>query len=145
VVKPADYVQVRVAQVVPHGDGGAVLLLDETSNRVLPIYIGGSEAASIDYRLRNEVPPRPLTHDLLDTAVRKLGGEIVKVHVDALRAGVFHGSVYIRKGRHVLRLDSRSSDAIALAIGNSVPIYVALRVLDEAGVDPASLSGQPAP
>ncbi len=134
VVKPAGYVEVHAMRVVPLDGSAALLLLDEASDVIVPIFIGGTEAASIEHRMRGTAPPRPLTHDLLDAAVKKLRGSIVKVHVDALRDGTFHGSVYIRAGRRVLRLDARPSDAIALAIGNRAPIYVAQQVLDEAGV-----------
>jgi uncharacterized protein len=134
VVKPAGYVEVHAMRVVPLDGSAALLLLDEASDVIVPIFIGGTEAASIEHRLRGTAPPRPLTHDLLDAAVKKLRGSIVKVHVDALRDGTFHGSVYLRAGRRVLRLDARPSDAIALAIGNRAPIYVARQVLDEAGV-----------
>jgi len=134
VEKPPGYVEVHPMQVVELGESAALLMLDEASNLILPIFIGGTEAASIQHRMRGTAPPRPLTHDLLDAAVKKLKGSIVKVHVDALRDGVFHGSVYIRSGRRVLRLDARPSDAIALAIGNRAPIYIAQQVLDAAGV-----------
>lgn len=134
VVKPAGYVEVHAMRVVPLDGSAALLLLDEASDVIVPIFIGGTEAASIEHRMRGTAPPRPLTHDLLDAAVKKLRGSIVKVHVDALRDGTFHGSVYLRAGRRVLRLDARPSDAIALAIGNRAPIYVAQQVLDAAGV-----------
>ena len=134
VVKPAGYVEVYPMQVVEVGESAALLMLDEASNVIVPIFIGGTEAQSIQHRMRGTAAPRPLTHDLLDAAVKKLKGSIVKVHVDALRDGVYHGSVYIRSGRRVLRLDARPSDAIALAIGNRAPIYMAQQVLDEAGV-----------
>jgi bifunctional DNase/RNase len=78
---------------------------------------------------------RPLTHDLLDAIVGELGGKIVKVQVDALVDGVFIGSVYLRHhGGEVRKLDARPSDAIALALGNDVPIYVQQAVIDEAGI-----------
>jgi bifunctional DNase/RNase len=134
VEKPPNYVEVHAKQVVDTGGGAAVLLLDEATNLIIPIYIGGTEGMSIGLRIRGEVAPRPLTHDLMDAAIKKLKGSIVKVHVDELREGTFHGSVYIRSGRRLLRLDARPSDAIALAIGNRAPIYVAQQVLDEAGV-----------
>ncbi len=134
VVKPAGYVEVHAMQVVDLGSSSALLLLDEASSLIVPIFIGGTEALSIGHRMRGTTAPRPLTHDLLDAAVKKLRGSVVKVQVDALRDGVFHGSVYLRAGRRVLRLDARPSDAIALAIGNRAPIYVAQEVLDAAGV-----------
>jgi bifunctional DNase/RNase len=119
--------------------GAAVLLFDEASSTVLPIFIGGTEATSIDLRQRGLPSPRPLTHDLLDTIVKRMRGSLVKVQVDALRDGVFHGSVFIRVAdetgaRRILKFDARPSDAIALAIGNKVPIYVAKKVFEEAGI-----------
>jgi hypothetical protein len=136
VTKPAGYVEVRVLDVIARGEGDLLLLVDDVSNLVLPISIGGTEGMAIVGRVRGTPPRRPLTHDLLDDAVKRLGGTIVKVHIDELRDGIFHGSVYIRnaKGR-IVRLDSRASDAVALGIGNGVPIYVAQRVLEEAGLD----------
>jgi bifunctional DNase/RNase len=132
---PAGYVTVSAATVVPTGTGAAVLLLDEESDRVLPIFIGGTEATSIDLRLKGEAPIRPLTHDLFDASLARLGASLVKVHVDSLRDGIFIGSVFVREaGGRVIRIDARPSDAIALAIGNKVPIYVAREVLDEAGI-----------
>lgn len=142
VVKPAGYVEVHPMQVVTLGESAALLLLDEATNVIVPIFIGGTEGLSIEHRMRGTTAPRPLTHDLLDAAVKKLEGSIVKVQVDALRDGVYHGSVYIRAGRRVLRLDARPSDAIALAIGNRAPIYIAQQVLDEAGVPRGELLKQ---
>ena len=126
VTKPAGYVEVRVLDVIGMGDGDTLLLVDDASILVVRIAIGGTEGMAIIGRVRGTPPRRPLTHDLLDDAVKRLGGTIVKVHIDELRDGIFHGSVYIRnaKGR-IVRLDSRASDAVALGIGNGVPIYVA--------------------
>jgi bifunctional DNase/RNase len=134
VVKPEGYVEVHPMQVVELGESAALLLVDEASSLVVPIFIGGTEGQSIVHRLSGTTPPRPLTHDLLDAAVKKLHGSIVKVHVDALRDGIYYGSIYIRSGRRVLRLDARPSDAIALALGNRAPIYISQQVLDAAGV-----------
>jgi len=136
VTKPTGYVEVRVLDVIGAGEGDTLVLVDDLSNLVVPIAIGGTEGMSIVGRVRGVPPRRPLTHDLLETAVRRLGGTIVKVQIDELRDGIFHGSIYIRnpKGR-IVRLDSRASDAVALGIGNGVPIYVSQQVLDEAGLD----------
>jgi len=111
----------------------AVLLLDQSETTILPILIGTTETHSIDMRLRGRTPPRPLTHDLLDTALHELGAELVRVQVDDLRSGVFVGSVFIRQGARVVELDARPSDAIALAVGNKIPIYVADHVVAYAG------------
>jgi bifunctional DNase/RNase len=135
---PPGYVEVLAARVVPLGDQDALLLVDEPDNLALPIYIGGTEGASIESRLLHQPPPRPLTHDLLDHVMERLHGTLVQVQVDSLRhdpggAGVYIGSIFVRAEGTVFRLDARPSDAIALAIGNHVPIYVRRAVLEEAG------------
>ena len=142
---PDGYVDAHVMRVVNLPDGGAVLLLDETTMAVLPIFIGGTEATSIDLRMRGDKPQRPLTHDLLDTVMKKLHGTLVKVQVDELRDGVYIGSIFVRTDRRVIRIDSRPSDALALAIGNKVPIYVAKKVFEEAGVPKDEILRQLAP
>jgi bifunctional DNase/RNase len=142
---PADYIDAHVLQVVERDEGGALLLLDESSQLVLPIFIGGTEAASISLRLRGVPPQRPLTHDLLDAIVKKLHAQIIKVQVDALHDGIFFGSVYLRVDRRIIKLDARPSDALALAIGNKVPIYVAKAVMQEAGIPKDELLRQLSP
>lgn len=129
---PSGSVIVRPLSVQPMEDGFVLLLADEARSRVLPVVIGLAEAQIIDLRLRGERFERPLTHDLLDAIVARLGGEVVYVHVDKLRGGVFVGSVYVWNGHELLRIDSRTSDAVAIALGNDAPIYVAPSVLDEA-------------
>ncbi len=131
---PEGYVAVRVAGVIPTEEGAAVLLTDDKEQVVLPIFIGGTEALSIQLRLEERSHPRPLTHDLLESILGTLGGRIVKVHVDDVRDGVFIGSVFVRRDDWIFKVDARPSDAVALAIGNKVPVYVAREVLDEAGV-----------
>jgi bifunctional DNase/RNase len=135
---PLGYVEVTPDRVVALGDRGALLLVDLASNLALPIFIGGTEAISIDGRLRGDTPNRPLTHDLLDHALGALHASLVKVQVDELRqtddGGVFIGSIFVRANGRIIKLDARPSDAIALAIGNHAPIYVARSVLAQAGV-----------
>jgi bifunctional DNase/RNase len=135
---PLGYVEVAPDRVVALGDRGALLLVDAASNLALPIFIGGTEAISIDGRLRGEKPSRPLTHDLLDHVLESLHASLVKAQVDELRqtedGGVFIGSIFVRANGRIIKLDARPSDAIALAIGHHTPIYVARSVLDQAGV-----------
>ncbi len=135
---PAGYVEMKPERVVSLGEADALLLVDEPDNLVLPIFIGGTEGQSIDTRMRGVKPPRPLTHDLLDRVLQKLHATLVQVQVDELRrngdeGGVYIGSIYVRANGHVFKLDARPSDAIALAIGDHVAIYVARAVLDAAG------------
>jgi uncharacterized protein len=135
VAMPEGYTAVHVAGVIPTEDGGAaVLVTDEKEQVVLPIMVGGTEALSIQLRLEGRSHPRPLTHDLLESILGSMGGTIVKVHIDDLRDGVFFGSVFVRQDDWVFKVDARPSDAMALAVGNKVPVYVARRVLDEGGV-----------
>jgi bifunctional DNase/RNase len=138
--KPAGYVEMHAWKDIALGQQAALLLVDDPPQIVLPIFIGGTEGASIHGRLTGDPPPRPLTHDLLDHVLRELHGTIVQVQVDELRTGdggggTFIGSIFVRDGRskRVIRLDARPSDAIALALGARCPIYVAKQVLDAAG------------
>jgi bifunctional DNase/RNase len=134
---PANYIEMKPDRVVQLGDSGALLLVDVASNSVVPIFIGGTEAASIEGRLTGEPPIRPLTHDLLDHVLQKLHASLVQAQVDELResagGGTFIGSIYVRANGRVFKLDARPSDAIALAIGSHVPIFVAQRVIDQVG------------
>jgi bifunctional DNase/RNase len=130
---PKNYVEIVIAEVVDAGEGNAVLVLDESTDLILPIFIGGTEAVSIHMRVAGQARPRPLTHDLLDALVGKLDGAIVKVQIDELRDATYIGSVFVRAKGRVVRLDARPSDAIALAIGNRVPMYVARAVFETSG------------
>jgi uncharacterized protein len=132
---PPSHVEMTVGGLYSVGNGGsAVILATPTDPRVVPIFIGGTEALSIHLRLEHQRYQRPLTHDLLDNVVRELGGELVKVQVDELKDNVFIGTVFVRDGGRIAPLDARPSDAIALAIGADVPIFVARKVVSAAGV-----------
>jgi bifunctional DNase/RNase len=120
--------------VTPTPHGLAVLLSDKAGTVVVPIFIGGTEALSIDMRMRHEPRERPLTHDLLDAVVRELGGRLIKVQVDDVRDDVFFGRVFVRHDGRIAEIDARPSDAIALAVGAGVPIFVSKRVVREAGI-----------
>ena len=110
-----------------------ILLLRETSGakRVLPIYIGGPEAAAIAYALEGVESPRPLTHDLLANVIESMGGDIDRIEINNLQDHTFFARIHIRQNGHVVKVDSRPSDAIALGVATSVPIFVAEHVLDE--------------
>jgi bifunctional DNase/RNase len=132
---PAGYRRMAVGGIAPTTEGNAVVLMDDTTRRGLVLFVGGTEALSITMRLERRRYDRPLTHDLLDSVLKKLGGDVVSVRVDRIENDVFYGSVLIEKDHHTYELDARPSDAIALAIGNSVPVFVAESVLSQAGVD----------
>lgn len=131
---PAGYVTMTVLGVTPQGAGGVIALVDPAGERVLPIYVGGTEAASAGHRFAGTRSDRPLTHDLLDALLRELGAELVRAQVDALENGTFIGSVVFEQKGRFIELDARPSDAVALAMGAKAPIVVAGAVLEKAGV-----------
>ncbi|MBK7580427.1 MAG: bifunctional nuclease family protein [Myxococcales bacterium] len=133
---PDGYARVHVGGVtrLPHG-GDAVLLVEDGKLLAVPIFIAGTEALSIQLRLKKQSFDRPLTHDLLDASIQKLGGKVESVRVDKLEKSVFYGTVVLSRDGKLIELDARPSDAIAIAIGSGVPIHVSRKVLAHAGLD----------
>lgn len=111
-----------------------VVLKEKDSDRHLPIWIGNNEADAIVIQLQNVPVPRPQTHDLLKTVIGELGAKVSRVVVSDLADDVFYARIVIDvDGRHV-EVDSRPSDAIALAVRMKSPIFVEEAVLEKAGV-----------
>ncbi len=111
-----------------------VILKDGQGDRYLFIWIATAEAYSIAMELQGTASLRPLTHDLLKSVIAELGGTIVSVIINDLADDIYYARLVLdANGRHV-EVDSRPSDAIALAVRAKVPIYVAEAVLDSAGV-----------
>jgi uncharacterized protein len=111
-----------------------VMLKEKTAPRYLPIWIGHFEADAIAIPMQNVPVSRPLTHDLLSSVIGALGGKITRVVINELADETFFAKVIIdENGRHV-EVDSRPSDAIALAIRAKVPIFVEDSVLEQAGM-----------
>jgi bifunctional DNase/RNase len=131
-----------VLEVAETAQGNAVLLGNGGEDLVLPIFIGGTEALSIRLRLDGERYARPLTHDLLDALVARLGGALWKVHVHELRGYTFVGKVFVRQAEQIVEVDARPSDAIALALGNKVPIFVSREVLVSAGISRSAVESR---
>jgi hypothetical protein len=142
-IAPAGYVPMHASDVVATRDGEAVLLLDEREAVAIPIFIGGSEATSIRLRLAKRRYERPLTHDLFDALMHEVGAELVKVQVDDLKNSTYLGSVFVSANGRRFELDARPSDAIALAIGNRVPIYVACKVIEATAIPRSSFLDAP--
>jgi len=111
----------------------AVVLQEAGGTRRIPIVIGETEAQSIECKLRNIVTARPLTHDLFITTLRVLGYELQGVMIYKLSSGVFAADLWIFGNGQTTKIDSRSSDAIALAIRVNAPIYASSALLDEVG------------
>ena len=116
-----------------------VLLRERDGDRYLPIWIGAAEATAIAYAQQGVVPPRPLTHDLLRNVIDELGHTLTRVRIVALKDGVFHAVLDLDGGAHAggTDIESRSSDAIALALRAGAEIVAEEDLLDEAGIEMA--------
>lgn len=111
-----------------------VVLKDTTNDRYLPIWIGPCEADAITIELQDQPIKRPLTHDLLKTVISELGGKVVHILINDLRNDVYYARVLVDLGERQVEIDSRPSDAIALAVRVKVPIFVADTVMDRAAI-----------
>ncbi len=132
-----DYIQVDIIglSTSPSSGGAYALVLGETNgNRRLPIIIGAFEAQAIALELEKIQPPRPMTHDLLSNLFEAVGAEVTDIVIDDLREGTFFAKVRYVYDDEEAQLDSRPSDAVALAVRTDAPIFVAATVLEEAGI-----------
>ncbi|MBC7255490.1 MAG: bifunctional nuclease family protein [Chloroflexi bacterium] len=114
-----------------------VLLKEVLGERYLPVWIGQNESEAIAMRLQGAVVPRPLTHDLLASVIAELGGDVQYVLINDLQNSIFYARLAIQHDGTLQMIDSRPSDAIALAVRVDAPIYVAEEVLDKAGITPS--------
>ncbi|HEX9005965.1 MAG TPA: bifunctional nuclease domain-containing protein [Bacteroidota bacterium] len=114
------------------GGAFALILREMNGNRRLPIIIGAAEAQSIALEMEGIKPPRPLTHDLMKNIITAFGAELSDIIIDELRDGTFYAKLNIDNQL----IDSRPSDAIALAVRYGAQIYVAASVMDEAAFVP---------
>ncbi|MCS7255106.1 MAG: bifunctional nuclease family protein [Thermomicrobium sp.] len=122
---------IRVSLVTQHR---VVLLKEVHGDRHLPIWIGPFEAEAIAMALQGMTPARPLPYDLLRTVIDELGAEIREVAVTDLSQEIFYARIVLTVNGRTIEIDSRPSDAIALAVRAKVPIYVDESVMDRAGV-----------
>jgi len=114
-----------------NSDQHIIFLKEVDGDRMFPIVIGIFEASSIDRRVKNQQSQRPLTHDLLASAIEALGGELQDVYISELRDHTYFAKLRIRQEGEIVEVDSRPSDAIALAVTVDVPIYVAEDIIEE--------------
>ncbi len=112
-----------------------VLLKTAEGNRFLPIWIGHPEAAAILMKLQNAATPRPMTHDLVTDMLAQLDIQVVRITVTELKENTFYASITVQQDGSEIEVDSRPSDAIALAVRAEAPIYVADDVIDETGIE----------
>jgi uncharacterized protein len=111
-----------------------VVLREKEADRYLTIWIGADVADAIAFRLQEVTAARPQTHDLLLKMLEELGGTVESVLVNDLREDTFYATIKIRRGDDLIDIDSRPSDAIAVAVRASIPIFVADEVMDRAGI-----------
>ena len=118
-----------------------VILKSKQSNRYLPIWIGPVEAESIALRLREQQPPRPMTHDLMDLLIDDLGARVESIVITDLKDDTFFAKVILKSNGTTIERDSRPSDAIALAVRSNAPIFAEQGVLDQIGVEFSTETG----
>lgn len=127
-MKPLDILGVRVEMPT---NTPIVLLRERDGARHLPIWIGAAEATAIAYAQQGVVPPRPLTHDLLVNIIETLGDRLARVRIDRIDDGVYYASLILGSGKEI---DSRASDAIALAIRTGADVLAPAELLESAGI-----------
>ena len=133
-----DHVRVNIP-----GNQRVVVLKGKEVNRYLPIWIGQAEGDSIALTLQGQKLPRPMTHDLMDSMIRGLGGTVARVVVSEMSDDTFISYVELESDGATFETDSRASDAIALAVRCGAPVYAAPEVLDKAGIDFDPETGKP--
>lgn len=128
-------VQMELSRIIisDNNDQQIIYLKEVDGERTFPIVIGFFEATSIDRRVRGQSTPRPLTHDLLAHTIENLGGELQDIYISELRDHTYFAKLRIKHDGEMIEVDSRPSDAIAVAVTVDVPIYVAEDVIEEAG------------
>jgi hypothetical protein len=124
---------IRVSLMSTHR---VVILKDVESERYVPIWIGPCEADAITVELQEVEVARPLTHDILKNVIAALGGRVLRVEISDLKSDIFYATLVIETKGKVLEIDSRSSDALALAVRAKAPIYVHDEVMDKAAIIP---------
>jgi len=129
----------------PENYRGLVLLKEQTGERYLPIWIGSAEANAIAAKLQGVDMPRPLSHDLLCSVISSLKASVTSVVINELRAETFCARILLNTSGGQTDVDSRPSDALALAVRAEVPIFAEDTVLDEGGVLIDKETGQVVP
>jgi bifunctional DNase/RNase len=112
----------------------ALVLIEENGERRIPIIIGGFEAQAIVIKLENLDPPRPLTHDLFKSFADEFNIAVIEVFIYKLEEGVFYSKLICNNGEKEYSIDSRTSDAVALALRFNCPIYITEEILEKAGI-----------
>jgi bifunctional DNase/RNase len=123
-------VKIRALMMDPNSGTPIIILKDVQSDTMLPIWVGAYEANAIALEIEKIAPPRPMTHDLLRNLIIQLGVQVERVVVTRLQDNTFFAEIEMRNSDgNLMRLDSRPSDAIALALRADCPIYVDVEVI----------------
>ena len=122
-----------------------VILKEKMAERYLPIWIGPAEADAIAVKLQDVTVPRPLTHDLLSSVIDNLGATVNYIIVNDLKNDTFYAKIILNVDGGLVEVDSRPSDALAVAVRVEAPIYVEEAVLDKAGILLDQETGKPLP
>ncbi len=128
----------------PKNNSPVLLLKDDGAQRALPVWIGMFEANAIATCLAGMKSPRPMTHDLLYNTFTQAGYRVSKVVITELKDTTFFAVIYLSSNSGKIELDSRPSDAVALAVRSDAPIYVMEDVLDRSAVDMSTIEDQTA-
>ena len=130
-------VEVFIKNILPaHSHGAYTLVLHSPSSKIqLPVLIGAFEAQSIAMEMENMKSNRPLTHDLFATTLKNFNIAVDEICIERLEEGIYYSNIYFSMDGLTMQIDSRTSDAIALAMKFKCPIYVTQHILDEAGFE----------
>ncbi len=113
----------------PYNNAYIVILRDEEHSDMLPIWVGKSEASAISFALERIAPPRPMTHDLMKTILDSMEAKIISVVLTDLRENTYFAKIHLLYGDSEFSIDSRPSDAIAVALRSEAPIFATAEVL----------------
>ena len=129
-------IQVELAQIIINEevDQQIIVLRELNGRRSFPVVIGMPEILAIDRRLKGIMLPRPLTHDLIEQIIEQMGGQVTKIVINDLIEHTFFAMIYVQQAGGVVAIDSRPSDAVALAAGLKTPLYVSEQVFDQLGL-----------
>lgn len=137
----SDLVEVKVRGVymvtTPSGPAPVVLLSED--DRIMPIYIGISEAISIESALHSKVSPRPMTHDLIVSLLDSLGASVSEIVIDDLNEGIYYAQLILEQNGSERVIDARPSDCVALALRVESSILVRNEVLEDAAIDSSEI------
>ncbi|MCX8043906.1 MAG: bifunctional nuclease family protein [Desulfobacterota bacterium] len=130
---PDDLIEVFVKESAPDYGSGQykVVLQDKQTNKILSIWVGHFEGSAIALGLEEAWTPRPMTHDLIASMLTALGARVLRVVVTDLKENTFFAVICIEHNNTVMNIDSRPSDALALAVRLKCPVYVSSRITDK--------------